>query len=505
MEVTVELVLLVLSVLFFVSIMAGKAGYRFGVPVLLLFLAIGMLSGTDGLGIEFENFQVAQTIGTIALCIILFSGGMDTKIADIKPVVPQGIVLATLGVLLTTFFTGMIIWLVFMITDAGISEGAGLLSALLLAATMSSTDSASVFAILRSKGVHLKKNLRPLLELESGSNDPMAYMLTITFIGIIQTGGEVNYWMVGANVLMQLAIGGAAGFLLGKLAVRIINHIRVNNAAFYPILVLTSCIFIFSLTYFIRGNGYLAVYIGGLVIGNAKFVHKRSSMNFFDGLAWLSQILMFLTLGLLVNPHELIPVIIPGLIISFAMILITRPASVFMSLFPFRKMSFREKSFISWVGLRGAVPIIFAIIPLAEQVPHARFIFNIVFFCTLVSLVVQGTTLTRFAAWHGLAEKPRGFKRLMEFDLEFSDEIKSVTTEVSVIAQTLTNGNRLMDIQLPDNTLVVMVKRRGKYFVPTGSTVLQEGDKLLIITDDQEALMETYRSMGIEDKAVGRR
>ncbi|MDD4190862.1 MAG: potassium/proton antiporter [Mangrovibacterium sp.] len=505
MEVTVELVLLVLSVLFFVSIMAGKAGYRFGVPVLLLFLAIGMLSGTDGLGIEFENFQVAQAIGTIALCIILFSGGMDTKIADIKPVVPQGIVLATLGVLLTTFFTGMMIWLVFSIMDAGISEGAGLLSALLLAATMSSTDSASVFAILRSKGVCLKKNLRPLLELESGSNDPMAYMLTITFIGIIQTGGEVNYWMVGANVLMQLAIGGAAGFLLGKLAVRIINHIRVDNAAFYPILVLTSCIFIFSLTYFIRGNGYLAVYIGGLVIGNAKFVHKRSSMNFFDGLAWLSQILMFLTLGLLVNPHELIPVIIPGLIISFVMVLITRPASVFVSLFPFRKMSFREKSFISWVGLRGAVPIIFAIIPLAEQVPHARFIFNIVFFCTLVSLVVQGTTLTRFAAWHGLAEKPRGFKRLMEFDLEFSDEIKSVTTEVSVIAQTLTNGNRLMDIELPDNTLVVMVKRGGKYFVPTGSTVLQEADKLLIITDDQEALMETYRRMGIEDKAVGRR
>ncbi len=228
-------------------------------------------------------------------------------------------------------------------------------------------------------------------------------------------------------------------------------------------------------------------------------------MNFFDGLAWLSQILMFLTLGLLVNPHELIPVIIPGLIISFIMILITRPASVFISLFPFRKMSFREKSFISWVGLRGAVPIIFAIIPLAEQVPHARFIFNIVFFCTLVSLVVQGTTLTRFAAWHGLAEKPRGFKRLMEFDLEFSDEIKSVTTEVSVIAQTLTNGNRLMDIELPDNTLVVMVKRGGKYFVPTGSTVLQEADKLLIITDDQEALMETYRRMGIEDKAVGRR
>ena len=502
MEITVEIVLLVMSVLFFVSILAGKAGYKFGVPVLLLFLTVGMLFGSDGLGIEFENLQVAQTIGTVALCIILFSGGMDTKISDIRPIISQGVVLATVGVLLTTFFTGLIIWLIFGMTE--VSASAGLLTALLLAATMSSTDSASVFAILRSKGVHLKNNLKPLLELESGSNDPMAYMLTITLIGIIQNGAGTNYWMVGLKILLQLVIGAGAGFLLGKLAVRVINHLKIDNAAFYPILVLTSCIFIFSLTYFIQGNGYLAVYIGGLVIGNARFVHKRSSMNFFDGLAWLSQILMFLTLGLLVNPHELVPVIIPGLVISFVMILITRPLSVFLSLLPFRKMTFREKSFISWVGLRGAVPIIFAIIPLAEQVPHARFIFNIVFFCTLVSLVVQGTTLTRVALLHKLADKPRQYKKLKEFDVEFSDDIKSVTTEISVVAKTLSQGNRLMDVPLPEKTLVVMVKRGQKYFVPTGNTVLQENDKLLIITDDQDALMETYRNMGIADGAVNR-
>jgi len=502
MGISVEIVLLVMSVLFFVSILAGKAGYKFGVPVLLLFLTVGMLSGTDGLGIEFENLQVAQAIGTVALCIILFSGGMDTKISEIRPVIPQGVVLATAGVLLTTFFTGVMIWLILGRTEMG--AGAGLLTALLLAATMSSTDSASVFAILRSKGVHLRKNLRPLLELESGSNDPMAYMLTITLIGIIQSGTGTNFWIVGLKILLQLAIGGGAGFFLGKLAVRIINHLKIDNAAFYPILVLTSCIFIFSLTYFIRGNGYLAVYIGGLVIGNARFVHKRSSMNFFDGLAWLSQILMFLTLGLLVNPHELVPVIIPGLIVSFIMILITRPLSVFISLLPFRKMTFREKSFISWVGLRGAVPIIFAIIPLAEQVPQARFIFNIVFFCTLVSLIVQGTTLTRVALLHQLADRPREYRKLREFDVEFSDDIKSVTTEISVVGKTLIHGNRLMDMPLPDKTLVVMVKRGEKYFVPTGNTVLQEDDKLLIITDDQDALMDTYRNMGIEDGDVKR-
>lgn len=502
MGLSIETVLLIASVLFFVSILAGKAGYRFGVPVLLLFLSVGMLFGSDGLGIEFGNFSIAQAIGTVALCIILFSGGMDTKLSDIRPVVPQGIVLATAGVLLTTAFTGILIWLVFSVTESAIAEGAGLLTALLLAATMSSTDSASVFAILRSKGVHLKNSLRPLLELESGSNDPMAYMLTITMIGIIQQEGEISYWMVAMKILLQLLIGGAAGFFLGKLAVRIINRIKIDNAAFYPILVLTSCLFIFSVTYFIQGNGYLAVYIGGLVIGNARFVHKRSALNFFDGLAWLSQIVMFLTLGLLVNPHELVPVIVPGLIISLIMIFITRPMSVFMSLAPFRKMTFREKSFISWVGLRGAVPIIFAIIPLAGQVPHAGYIFNIVFFCTLVSLVIQGTSLTRVAIWHKLADKPREYKKLKEFDVEFSDEIKSVTTEISVVTQTLSKGNRLMDIPLPEKTLVVMVKRGDKYFVPTGSTALSEDDKLLIITDNQEALMETYRHMGIEEQSI---
>ncbi|MGV8093006.1 MAG: potassium/proton antiporter [Mangrovibacterium sp.] len=502
MEITVEITLLIMSVLFFISILAGKAGYKFGVPVLLLFLGVGMLFGADGLGIEFENFRMAQTIGTVALCIILFSGGMDTKIADIKPIIGQGVVLATLGVFLTTLFTGLIIWVMFEMTE--VDKGAGLITAFLLAATMSSTDSASVFAILRSKGVLLKNNLRPLLELESGSNDPMAYMLTITLIDIIHTGNDTNYWMVGVKVIMQLIIGAGAGFFLGKLAVRMINRIKIDNTAFYPILVLTFCIFIFSFTDYIQGNGYLAVYIGGLVIGNARLVHKRSSVNFFDGLAWLSQILMFLTLGLLVNPHELVPIIIPGLIISFFMILITRPLSVFISLLPFRKMSFREKSFISWVGLRGAVPIIFAIIPLAEQVPYARFIFNIVFFCTLVSLILQGTTITRAAVFHKLAEKPREYKKLQEFDVEFSDDIKSVTSEISVVAKTLDQGNRLMDMPLPDKTLVVMVKRNNRYFVPVGSTVLQKDDKLLVITDDQDALLETYKQLGIEDISVQR-
>ncbi|MEG2069996.1 MAG: potassium/proton antiporter, partial [Bacteroidales bacterium] len=392
----IEIILLIISVLFFISILAGKAGYRLGVPALLLFLIVGMLCGSDGLGIHFENIYIAQIIGTVSLSIILFSGGMDTKISEIRPIIPQGIVLATVGVFLTAITTGVAIWWILGMTLP--SAGVGFITSLLLAATMSSTDSASVFSILRAKDLRLKNNLRPILELESGSNDPMAYVLTITLINIIQVNGTPNYWLAGGNVLMQLIIGAVAGFLLGKLIVYIINKLQIDTSL-SPILVLACCIFVFSATYFIKGNSYLAVYIAGVTIGNAKFLHKRSILNFFDGLSWLSQLMMFLTLGLLVNPRELWSVAVPGLIISFLMIFVTRPFSVFISLLPFRKMALRDKTFVSWVGLRGAVPIIFAIITLAEGVPHARLIFNIVFFCTLVSLIVQGTSLPRVAKW----------------------------------------------------------------------------------------------------------
>ncbi|HLT08666.1 MAG TPA: potassium/proton antiporter [Cyclobacteriaceae bacterium] len=500
MDITVEIILFGVSILFFLSILAGKAGHRFGVPALLLFLIVGMASGSDGLGIQFENLAVAQAIGTIALCIILFSGGMDTKLEEIRPVAVQGVVLATIGVLLTAISTGVLIWWIFDLTHQALEVS--LLTSLLLAATMSSTDSASVFSILRSKGLNLKNNLKPMLELESGSNDPMAYVLTVTLIDLIMMDASPNYWIAGGKLLMQLTIGAMAGYFMGKVAVRLINKIDIDNSSLYPILVFTCCIFIFSFTYFIQGNGFLAVYVSGLVIGNARFVHKRTTVNFFDGLAWLSQLLMFLTLGLLVNPGELLTIIVPGLIISVVMILLTRPISVFACLLPFSKMGKKDKVFVSWVGLRGAVPIIFAILPLAAGVPHARLIFNIVFFCTLVSLVVQGTSLPKVATWLGLAEKPNNFNKLKEFDMDFSDDIKSVTTEITVTPQALRNGNHLMDLPLPDKTLAVLVKRDGKYFVPKGKTVLQENDKVLIITDDQQALQETLRNMNHIDPAV---
>lgn len=498
MNLEIELILLAIAVLFFLSILAGKASSRFGVPALLLFLSVGMLSGSDGLGIQFNNIGLADAISSVALCIILFSGGMDTKFKEIRPVITQGVLLATLGVLLTAVITGVLTWYITGMTTR--AADIGLLTALLLAATMSSTDSASVFSILRSRNLHLKNNLRPMLELESGSNDPMAYLLVITLVDIIQLPASVDYLPTIGMLLMQLAIGGVAGYALGKLSVFVINRIHIGNDSLYPILVFTFCIFIFSLTYYARGNGYLAVYVAGLVIGNSRFVHKRSSLQFFDGLAWLSQLLMFLTLGLLVNPRELVPVIVPGLLISVLMIFISRPLTVFLCLLPFRKMGVRDKFFISWVGLRGAVPIIFAIIPLAEGVPHARFIFNIVFFCTLLSLLVQGTSLAAVAKWLGLVEPPDKAPEPDFGDGAIDDEIKNVTAEIELTPGSMTKGNRLIDLPLPEKTLVAMVKRDGQYFIPTGSTILHDKDKLLIITNDNQVLKKTYSNLQIEEE-----
>lgn len=495
MNISAELLLLIGSILFFISMLVGKAGHRFGVPVLLLFLVVGMTFGSDGFGLEFENVQTAMTIGTICLTIILFSGGLDTKFSEIKPVIWPGVILATFGVFITAIITGYFTY--WLSGHMFPSLGIGLLTAMLLASTFSSTDSASVFGILRSKGLSLKNNLRPLLELESGSNDPMAYMLTILFMGIIQSGVEPSFGIVALTVVVQLAVGIGMGYFLGKGSVLVINRIRLNNASLYPILLLILGIFIFASTYFLKGNGYLAVYIAGLVIGNSKFSHKRTSMKFMDGFAWMSQILLFLTLGLLVNPGELIEVLIPALVISVFLIFIGRPLTVFLTLIPFRKVKYKDKLYVSWVGLRGAVPIIFAILPLAEGVPHARWIFNIVFVITIVSLLVQGTSLPLVARWLKLAEKPTKFKELVDFDVEFAEEIKSAMTEIVITEETQKYGKNLMEMPLPDKTLAVMVKRGEQYFIPTGQTELHVGDKLLVITDDENALRETYHNIGI--------
>ncbi len=485
-------ILLIGAILLFFSIIAGKAGFRFGVPVLLLFLGVGMLFGSDGLGIQFNNPQSAQFIGMIALSIILFSGGMDTKYTEIKPVAGQGIILATLGVILTTAITGYFIyWVTGIISNF---SALTLTESLLMAAVMSSTDSASVFSILRSKKQGLKEQLRPMLELESGSNDPMAYMLTLLLIQIIQTpAGEISLWYSFFMFIVQMSMGALAGFLLGKAAVWMMNRLNVDNYSLYPILLLACVFFIFSATELIKGNGYLAVYIAGLVVGNQKIQHKKSVTTFLDGLTWLFQIVMFLSLGLLVNPRDLLPIAGLGLMVGIFMILFARPLSVFLCLLPFRHMSQKAKLYVSWVGLRGAVPIIFATYPLIAEIQYATLIFNVVFFITIVSLLTQGTTVSYMAKLLGLSEKEKKQGK------ELPEEIKSAMSEIEVSENFLSDGNHLMNLDLPDNTLVVMVKRENHFFIPRGNTKLAVGDKLLVITDNDEELKNTYEKLGIND------
>ena len=492
MVISPENILLVGAILLFLSVLVGKTGAKFGVPALLLFLGVGMLAGSDGFGIYFDSPQIAQFIGTVALCIILFSGGMDTHYREIKPILAPGVTLATLGVLMTTIITGLFIYSLSDLLPGNFQLG--LLESMLLAAVMSSTDSASVFSILRSKGISLKERLRPTLELESGSNDPMAYMLTILLIQVIEIG--VIDWPHSIVLLfMQLSIGAAAGFALGYAIVWIINRINVPNESLYPVLLFSCVFFVFAFTNLLQGNGYLAVYIAVLVVGNRKLMHKRSLTTFFDGFTWLFQIVMFLTLGLLVNPSELPAVAGVGLLVAIFMIVVSRPISVFTCLLPFRRFTTRARVYISWVGLRGAVPIIFATYPLmSAEIPNARMIFNIVFFVTIVSLLVQGTTVSAMARWLGLVGKSEE-KEI--FNVALPDEIKSAMSEIELTDEALSGGNKLMNLSLPDNTLVVMVKRGEQYFVPKGHTHLQSRDRLLVISDNDEELRKSYESLGI--------
>ena len=497
----VELILLVLSLLFFASIFTDKIGYKFGIPALLLFLAVGMLFGPDGIGKLFNEEGVgymldvdsAQAIGTIALCIILFSGGLDTKLSDIRPVIAPGLTLATLGVLLTMVITGALIYFVFGWFEAIASVSIPI--AMLMASTMSSTDSASVFSILRTNGIGLKHNLRPLLELESGANDPMAYVLTTTLIGVVTaTQGDVTALTVVQDVVVQLVMGAVMGFLFGKGVVSLMRKSQLSNESLYPIMVLTACIFIFSATYYLKGNTYLAVYIGGLVIGNSKFTRKRQTRSFFDGLTWLSQLVIFLVLGLMVRPHELLQmeVILSGLIISVVMMFISRPLSVILCMLPFKQYRLNDKLMLSWVGLKGAVPIIFAILCKASEVPHANLIFNIVFLCTLLSLIIQGTSLSAMARKLRLTTPPAQQKRLVHFDIDLPEEVAAVATEMEVTAEMLAQGNCLKDIVFANKSLVIMVRRGEDFFVPTGQSELEVGDQLLVMSDSAAEATEQY-------------
>lgn len=477
---TSENILLIGAILVFVSIVISKTGFKFGVPTLLLFLLVGMLFGSDGLGLQFNSPKSAQFIGMIALSIILFTGGMDTKFKEIKPIAVPGLLLSTVALLITTLFTGGFIFCLAMI--AGMNLKISMMTSFLLAATMSSTDSASVFSILRSQKMNLKHNLKPLLELESGSNDPMAYMLTIILIQVIQNPAEVNGWGIAADLLLQFGLAVIISIAVGKGIVWLINKIELSNTALYSVMLLSVVFFTFAITDLVGGNGYLAVYIAGLVVGNSKVLLKREMSLFMDSLTWLFQTIMFLTLGLLVNPKEMIHIAPAALLIGAFMMFVARPLSVYTCLAPFKDIPLKAQTFISWVGLRGAVPIIFATYPVVADIPGSNIIFNIVFFITLLSLILQGMSISWLAKKLHLDLPPEEEKK---FDIHLPDELGSSLNEVTLTKEMLQHGNSLASMNIPKGQLAMMVKRGDEYLVPNGQMPLYAGDVLLFISSNE--------------------
>ncbi|OFY60225.1 MAG: K+/H+ antiporter, partial [Bacteroidetes bacterium RBG_13_42_15] len=451
MTLTIENILLVGSILLFISILAGKTSFRLGVPTLVLFLAVGMLAGSDGIGkINFDNPGVAQFIGIIALNFILFSGGFETDWTSVRPVFGQGLVLSLIGVLLTALIVGLFVW---WITDFTLYEG------LLLGSIVSSTDAAAVFSILRSRKLALKGHIRPLLEFESGSNDPMAYILTIVFLSLIQNS-EKSFWSVVPLFFQQLLIGGAFGFLFGYGGKFIINRIKLDYEGLYPALMITLMLLTYSVTSSLGGNGFLAVYLSALYLGNQELLHKRTIMKMYDGFAWLMQIILFVTLGLLVFPSRIVPVIGIGLLISVFLMLVARPIATYICLTPFRLKS-RVKLFISWVGLRGAVPIVFATFPLMAGIEKADMIFNIVFFIALTSVLIQGTSIPIVAKWLHVS-LPARVKPITAADILLSEPLNSEMAEVMVASESNAAGMKIIDLGFPKNARIALLKRGGK-------------------------------------------
>ncbi len=468
----IEVILLIASSLILISVGIAKFSDNLGVPALLLFIGVGVFAGSEGPGgIFFNDASLAQAIGIIALVFILFSGGLETDWKFVKPVAKPSFVLATVGVLLTATITAVFISLILKISFVW---------ALLLGSIISSTDAAAVFSILNTRSISLKGKLKPLLELESGSNDPMAVFLTIGSIQLL-LNPESSVMSLILLFFLQMGIGAGFGFGFGKLMVYLMNKLNFSYEGIYPVFSIAMCVLIFSITNVIGGSGFLAIYIAGIIVGNSSFVHKKSMTRFFDGLGTLGQIAMFLTLGMLVYPSHLIAVTGTGLLIAAFLIFIARPVSVFFSL-SFFKFKLNEKVFISWVGLRGAVPIILATFPLLAGVANADIIFNVVFFIVLTSTLLQGWTLSPAAK---LLKVDAPFKKRKEYPIEFNP-MEGVDTELIDLIipyKSAVSNKPIAELGFPDDSRIVLIWRNETSIVPSGGTALEEGDTILTLVN----------------------
>ena len=467
----VNLTILVAGALFFSSIVATLISARLGAPLLLIFLVIGMLAGEDGLlGIKFGNPDVALLIGSIALVIILFDGGMRTHPDRVRVVLAPAAVLATLGVVMTCGILGVAASYLFNLT---------LLEGLLLGAILSSTDAAAVFSIFQSAGLNIKERVASTLEIESGSNDPMAVMLTFTLVGVLAGQSELN-WSLSTVFFQQAVVGAAVGYGAGRLFVLLCRKLPLS-AAFFPLLAVSYALLIYGLTNQFGGSGFLAVYLMGFLIGNARLPQIQQILRMHDGLAWLSQIIMFLMLGLLVTPSKLMEYAVPALILALVMIFIARPIAVFLSLVPFHFPK-KDQVFISWVGLRGAVPIILALFPWLAGVPNKDLYFNVAFFVVIVSLLIQGWSIAPVARWLKLEVPPEpGPDHSMTLDSVASNDL------LQVLSFKVGKGSPIVDsdwqqLNMSPDVSYLGVLRKGEWIKAEQSPSFQLNDMLLVLS-----------------------
>ncbi len=472
---------LAVSILMGVSLVMARTAGRLGVPALVLFLLVGMLAGSEGPGgIAFDDPWMAQFLGIGALAIILFAGGLDTEWKQVRPVLGPAATLATVGVAATAGLVGLFAtWVL----------GWDLLDGLLVGAVISSTDAAAVFMVLRSKHVALRGSLAPLLELESGSNDPMAILLTTFFIQLLTLPQTTPLQMAG-HFVVQMALGGLLGYGLGRVGLWLLHRMHFEQEALYPLLSMAIAGFIYSLVATLGGSGFLAVYVAGLVIGNSKLPYRRFLIRFNSTMAWLAQIVMFVTLGLLVFPSQLIEVAGPGMAMTAFLMFAARPVATVPLLLLFRR-NWREALLVAWVGLRGAVPIILATLPRVAGVASAQLIFNVVFFVVVVSCLVQGTSIPYVAQWLRVAA-PERVRRRVPIELVPHEAMDSDLMEIVVPQESPLAGKPVAQLGLPKETLIIMVGRNGRYRVPTGGTTVHGGDMLFVL--GPPAVLEEVRA-----------
>ncbi|MGE3608065.1 MAG: potassium/proton antiporter [Bacteriovoracaceae bacterium] len=457
--------------LLFVSVIASKSSSRSGIPILLIFIVIGVIGGPEGLGkIFFNSPQNAQLLGTVALVFILFSGGLSTNVKFIRPIWKEGLVLSFAGVVIATL--GMSVLIHFLL------DWPWILSAL-LGATISSTDAAAVFGILKTKNFEIRPRIQSMIEFESGSNDPMAVFLTLTLIKILSSQNQFSWATLLTNFTIQMSLGGLLGWVCGKWMALTINWLDLEFEGLYPVLTMAGVICLYSMTEFCGGNGFLSVYLAGISMGSRSYLNKRYLIVFHDGIAWLMQVVMFLALGLLVRPSKMSSIVDEGILITLGLIFFARPLSVFLCLIWFKKYNWKEMSFISWSGLRGAVPIILATYLLVNDVPHAGVIFNLVFFVVVISLLIQGVLLEKMSQLLRVSEKSRRSGSDVYIKLFRNRDLAEIEVdEFSELA-----GKMLSELTLPGNLLVVLIQRRGLDFMPRANSIIELHDKLICLGD----------------------